>query len=50
MILLILGFVSIGVAGILDSLFRARMTRVGYQWAFLEGGAFDYRKYHQERK
>jgi len=50
MSLLILGFMSIGAATILDSFFRARMTRIGYKWALLEGGAFDYRKYHQERK
>jgi hypothetical protein len=50
MIMLILGFVLIGVGAILDSFMRLRMTRIGYKWAILEGGAFDYSKYHQERK
>ena len=50
MIMLLLGLVLIGVGAILDSFARVRMTRIGYKWALLEGGAFDYRKYHQERK
>jgi hypothetical protein len=50
MTMLILGFVLIGVGAILDSFLRLRMTRIGYKWAILEGGAFDYSKYHQERK
>lgn len=50
MFTLICGVVLIGVAAILDLTFRVRMTRVGYKWALLEGGAFDYRKYHDERK
>jgi hypothetical protein len=50
MIMLILGFVLIGVGAILDSFLRLRMTRIGYKWAILEGGAFDYSRYHQERK
>ncbi len=39
-----------GVAAILDSFLRERMTRIGYRWALLEGGAFDYSEYHRERK
>ncbi len=50
MIMLVFGLVLIGVAAILDSFFRVRMTRIGYKWALLEGGAFDYSKYHHERK
>jgi len=50
MVMLVLGCILIGVAAILDSFFRMRMTRIGHKWALLEGGAFDYSKYHQERK
>jgi hypothetical protein len=50
MTILIFGFGLIGIAAILDSFLRVRMTRIGYKWALLEGGAFDYGKYHQERK
>ena len=49
-IIVILGLLLIGVAAILDSFFRMRMTRAGYRWALLKGGAFDYSRYHQERK
>jgi hypothetical protein len=50
MVILILGAILIGFSAVLDSLFRARMTRIGHKWALLEGGAFDYTKYHRERK
>jgi hypothetical protein len=46
----IFGCGSVALAAILDSLFRARVSGFGYKWTLLEGGAFDYRKYHQERK
>jgi hypothetical protein len=50
MIMLTLGFLMIGVAAVLDSIFLLRMTRLGHRWALLQGGAFDYSKYHQVRK
>ncbi len=50
MIMLISGLVLIGVAAILDSVLRIRMTRIGYKWSLFEGGAFDYSKYHQVRE
>ena len=50
MVMLILGGVMIGISALLDSFFRARMAQVGHKWALLQGGAFDYRKYHEERK
>ena len=50
MIMWIFGCGSVALAAILDSVFRAQMTRFGYKWALLEGGTFDHRKYHQERK
>jgi hypothetical protein len=48
MIMLVFGFLLIWGAAILDSFFRARMTRIGYKWAISQGGAFDYRKYRRE--
>jgi hypothetical protein len=50
MIILASGLALFGIAAILDSFLRLRMKRAGYKWALLEGGAFDYSKYHQERK
>ena len=50
MVMLVLGAILIGLAAVLDSFFRVRMTRIGHKWALLEGGAFDYSKYHLERK
>jgi len=50
MAMLILGVILIGFATVLDTVFRARMTRIGHKWALLEGGAFDYSRYHRERK
>jgi hypothetical protein len=50
MIMLVLGLILVGLAAVLDSIFRARMTRIGHKWALLEGGAFDYSRYHRERK
>jgi hypothetical protein len=48
--LLISGAVLLGIGGILDSLFRSRMMRLGHKWALLQGGAFNYKEYHQARK
>src|SRR5262249_35093908 len=50
MVMLVLGAVLLGVGGILDSMFRLRMARIGYKWALLRGGAFDYSRYHRARK
>jgi hypothetical protein len=49
MVMLVLGAVLLGVGGILDSMFRLRMARIGYKWALLQGGAFDYSRYHKVR-
>jgi hypothetical protein len=49
MFLIILGGILIGSAGILDFIFRLRMSRIGYKWVFLQGGAFNYREYHKMR-
>ena len=46
---MILGGILIGSAVILDFIFRLRMTRIGYKWVFLQGGAFNYREYHKVR-
>jgi len=43
------GIVLIAAAMVLDFVFRFRMVRLGYKWAFLQGGAFDYRNYHSVR-
>jgi hypothetical protein len=50
MVMLILGVLFLGVGGVLDSVFRFRMSRVGQRWALLQGGAFDYSRYHRARK
>ncbi len=50
MAVLILGGVLIGGAAVLDSLFRWRMSRIGYKWAIILGGAFNYSHYHKVRK
>lgn len=50
MIMLILGGLLIGVAASLDSFFRFRMQSAGDKWALLQGGAFDYSRYHKVRK
>jgi hypothetical protein len=47
MIMLVLGALLIGIAAVLDSFFRARMQRIGDKWALLQGGAFDYSRYHK---
>ena len=39
-----------GVAAALDSFFRLRMGRIGYKWALLQRGAFDYSRYHKVRE
>ena len=49
MIMLVLGALLIGVAAVLDSFLRLRMARIGYKWALLQGGAFDYSRYHKVR-
>jgi len=48
--MLVLGAVLIGVAAVLDSFFRFRMEHIGEKWALLQGGAFDYSRYHKARK
>jgi len=50
MVMLILGAALLGVGGVLDSLFRLRMSRIGHRWALLQGGAFDYGRYHKVRE
>jgi len=50
MILFILGGVLLAIGGSLDLFFRERMTDLGYKWALLQGGAFNYKNYHTERK
>jgi len=50
MVMLILGAVLLGVGGVLDSVFRFRMSRIGQRWALLQGGAFDYSRYHKVRE
>jgi len=49
-IILIAGGLLICVAAALDAGFRIRMSRIGYKWALLQGGAFDYSQYHKVRK
>jgi sterol desaturase/sphingolipid hydroxylase (fatty acid hydroxylase superfamily) len=49
MIIIFAGLLLIGVAAILDGFFRVRMLRAGHRVALFAGGAFDFRKYHQER-
>jgi hypothetical protein len=50
MVMLILGALLLAVGGVLDSLFRFRVFRIGQRWALLQGGAFDYRRYHKVRE
>ena len=50
MVMIISGLVLISFASALDSIFRARMARIGYKWALLQGGIFNYSKYSKERK
>jgi hypothetical protein len=50
MIMLVLGFVLIAGAAVLDSIFRIRMARAGHKWALLKGGAFDYSDYLKVRR
>jgi len=50
MLLLILGALFIVVGAVMDSVFRLRMSRIGNKWALLQGGAFDYSRYHKARK
>jgi hypothetical protein len=50
MVMLILGALLFAVGGILDSVFRFRMSRLGQKWALLHGGAFDYSRYHKVRQ
>jgi hypothetical protein len=40
--MLILGALLLAVGGVLDSVFRFRMFRIGQKSALLQGGAFDY--------
>jgi uncharacterized membrane protein len=50
MIMLVVGVLLIGVAAVLDSCFRFRMGRIGEKWALLQGGTFNYSRYHKARK
>jgi hypothetical protein len=50
MIMLILGGLLVGVGAVLDTAFRLRMDQLGDKWALLQGGAFDYSRYHKVRK
>jgi len=50
MVMLILGILLLGVGGVLDSMFRFRMSRIGHRWALLQGGAFDYSRCHKARE
>ena len=49
MVMLILGGLLLAVGSVLDSVFRFRMFRIGQRWALLQGGAFDYSRYHKVR-
>jgi hypothetical protein len=40
----------LAVATVLDFVIRLRITRAGFRWAFLLGGAFDYGEYHRVRQ
>ena len=48
--ILVVGALSLAAGGILDLFFRLRMTRAGYKIAMLQGGAFNYREYHNVRQ
>lgn len=50
MIMLSLGGLLLIVGGVLDSVFRYRMFRIGQSRALLQGGAFDYSRYHKVRE
>jgi hypothetical protein len=50
MVMLVLGALLLGVGAVLDSMFRLRMFRIGQRWALLQGGAFDYSRYHKVRE
>jgi hypothetical protein len=50
MLMLIAGISLIAVGAALDTFFRLRMTRLGHKWAFLQGGIFNYSRYHKARK
>ena len=50
MVMLISGVLLLAVGGVLDSVFRFRMFRIGQKWALLQGGAFDYSRYHKVRE
>jgi hypothetical protein len=49
MVMLISGVLLLAVGGVLDSVFRIRMFRIGQKWALLQGGAFNYSRYHRVR-
>jgi hypothetical protein len=50
MAMLILGALLLCAGGVLDSMVRGRMSRIGQKWVLLQGGAFDYSRYHKVRK
>jgi len=49
MAMIVLGVLLASAAMVLDFTFRLRMTRLGHKWALLQGGTFDYRRYHKVR-
>jgi ABC-type uncharacterized transport system permease subunit len=49
MAMMVSGTLLVAAAMALDFIFRFRMTRIGHKWALLQGGVFDYRKYHKVR-
>ena len=49
-LILVTGGVLLAAGGVLDFIFRLRMTRTGYKMALLLGGAFNYREYHKVRR
>ncbi len=46
----ILGILCVSAGGVLDLLFRERMTDLGHKWARLQGGAFNFSQYHKVRR
>jgi ABC-type uncharacterized transport system permease subunit len=50
MAMLVLGFLLLVLAIVLDFVFRFRMTRIGHPRSLLKGGDFDYAEYHKVRR
>ena len=47
--MMICGIAVFAFGGVLDGIFRERMAQLGYKRAFLKGGTFNYKEYHQVR-